>query len=135
MRTATATPSPTSMTPAPSPGPTSTHGASVGKRPRYLRDDLYEQCSLHITEYIASSRSDGSRPSRLTMALNSSSVIPSMRCLGSTDGSLTGGAKAGDLPLFICRSRYKMWYISKKKRCFVMFDADTQGEQESGEPE
>ena len=34
MRIATARPSPTSITPAPSPGPTSTHGASVGKRPR-----------------------------------------------------------------------------------------------------
>ena len=40
IRSATARSSPTSMTPAPSPGPTSTHGASVGKRPRYLRDDL-----------------------------------------------------------------------------------------------
>ena len=40
MRTATARPSPMSTTPAPSPGPTSTHGASVGKRDRYARDDL-----------------------------------------------------------------------------------------------
>ena len=51
-----------STTPAPSPGPTSTHGASVGKRPRCARDDLYEQCSDHITEYIASSRSVGLAP-------------------------------------------------------------------------
>ena len=62
IRTATASPSPMSMTPAPSPGPTSTHGASVGNRPRWGRDDLYEQCSDHITEYIASSRWVGSRP-------------------------------------------------------------------------
>ena len=54
-----------STTPAPSPGPTSTHGASVGKRDRNARDDLYEQCSDHITEYIASSRWVGSRPSSL----------------------------------------------------------------------
>src|ERR1041385_8593941 len=88
MRRATAWPPPTSITPAPSPGPTSTQGASVGNRPRYLRDDLYEQCSDHITEYMASSRSVGSRPSRRTMALNSSSVIPSRRCRGSTPASL-----------------------------------------------
>src|SRR4051794_27896697 len=99
MRSASARSSSIAMTPAPSPGPTSTHGASVGNRPRYLRDDLYEQCSLHITEYIASSRSDGSRPSRRTMALNSSSVMPSMRCLGCTDGSLTGGAESGRFAL------------------------------------
>ena len=53
MRIAIAMPSPMSTTPAPSPGPTSTHGAVVGKRDRYGRDDLYEQCSDHITEYIA----------------------------------------------------------------------------------
>src|SRR4051812_45723494 len=72
-----------SMTPAPSPGPTSTHGASVGNRPRCGREDLYEQCSDHITEYIASSRCVGSRPSSSTTAASSSSVIPSCRCSGS----------------------------------------------------
>src|SRR5438132_9712607 len=50
MRIAIAIPSPMSTTPAPSPGPTSTHGAEVGKRGRYDRDDLYEQCSDHMTE-------------------------------------------------------------------------------------
>src|SRR5215207_3947341 len=82
MRTATAMPSPTSMTPAPSPGPTSTHGASVGRRPRWERDDLYEQCSDHITEYMASSRCVGSRPSSSTTAASSSSVMPSWRWSG-----------------------------------------------------
>src|SRR6478752_7357682 len=72
-----------STTPAPSPGPTSTHGASVGNRDRYARDDLYEQCSDHITEYMASSRWVGSRPSSSTTAASSSSVIPSCRCKGS----------------------------------------------------
>src|SRR5438874_1380996 len=81
MRTAIASPSPMSTTPAPSPGPTNTHGASVGKRERYERDDLYEQCSDHMTEYIASSTSVGSRPSSPTTAWYSSSVIPS--CLYS----------------------------------------------------
>src|SRR5690606_16381532 len=55
-------PSPRSMTPAFSPGPTFTHGALEGKRPRWTREDLYEQCSDHITEYMASSEWVGSRP-------------------------------------------------------------------------
>src|SRR5436853_7789907 len=71
-----------STTPAPSPGPTSTHGAVVGNRGRCARDDLYEQCSDHITAYIASSRSVGSRWSSATTAASSSSVIPSWRCNG-----------------------------------------------------
>ena len=33
-------PSPASTSPAFSPGPTTTHGASVGKRRRWIRDDL-----------------------------------------------------------------------------------------------
>ena len=82
IRIATASPSPTSMTPAPSPGPTSTHGASVGKRPRCRFDDLYEQCSDHITANIASSSSVGSRSSNATTASNSSSVRPSSRWRG-----------------------------------------------------
>ena len=84
MRIAAAMPSPTSITPAPSPGPTSTQGASVGKRRRWMRELLYEQCSDHITEYIASSRWLGSRPSRVRIWSNSSSVSPSARCVGSS---------------------------------------------------
>ena len=63
MRMATAMPSPASITPAFSPGPTRTPGPSVGSRPRCTREDLYEQCSLHITAYRASSSRLGSRPS------------------------------------------------------------------------
>ena len=40
IRSAASHPSPRSTTPAFSPGPTTTHGASVGKRPRCARDDL-----------------------------------------------------------------------------------------------
>src|SRR6476620_10030968 len=83
MRTATATPSPTSITPAPSPGPTRTQGAAVGKRRRCTFDDLYEQCSDHMTAYIASSRSDGLRPNSPTTDPSSSSVMPSWRCNGT----------------------------------------------------
>ena len=79
MRIAAAIPSPTSTTPAPSPGPTRTHGASVGKRRRCTRELLYEQCSDHMTEYMASSRWFGSRPSLSQMRSNSSSVSPSAR--------------------------------------------------------
>ena len=49
---------------------------------------LYEQCSLHMTLNIASSRSFGSRPpSRSRMASSSSSVTPSRRWSGSTGRS------------------------------------------------
>ena len=44
-----ANPSPMSTTPAFSPGPWMTRGPFVGRRRRCTRDDLYEQCSLHIT--------------------------------------------------------------------------------------
>src|SRR5439155_11836552 len=62
-----------------SPGPTSTHGAAVGSRPRWTRDDLYEQCSDHMTAYMASSRWFGSRPRMRSMAAASSSVSPRAR--------------------------------------------------------
>ena len=84
MRMAAAMPSPTSTTPAFSPGPTSTQGASVGRRLRCTRDDLYEQCSDHITAYMASSRWFGARPSRPSMAAYSSSVSPSDRWIPSS---------------------------------------------------
>ena len=61
---------------------------------RCARDDLYEQCSDHITEYIASSRCVGSRPSSSTTAASSSSVIPSCRCSGSVADSTTPSAIA-----------------------------------------
>ena len=83
IRMAAAIPSPTSTTPAFSPGPTSTHGASVGSRPRCTRDDLYEQCSLHMTEYIASSRWLGRRPRIVMIRSRSSSVRPSARWTSS----------------------------------------------------
>ncbi len=44
-----AKPSPMSTTPAFSPGPWITRVPFVGRRRRWTRDDLYEQCSLHIT--------------------------------------------------------------------------------------
>src|SRR6185503_3665468 len=56
-------PSPRSTTPAFSPGGTITRGPVVGRRFRCMREDLYEQCSDHMTEKIPSSAKLGSRPS------------------------------------------------------------------------
>src|SRR5664279_5863393 len=63
----TAQPSPMSITPAFSPIPASIFEricsvVVAGKYARCTLDDLYEQCSDHITEYIASSASVGRRP-------------------------------------------------------------------------
>src|SRR6185437_5018910 len=60
-------PSPMSITPAFSPGPQITHGASVGSFLRWMREDLYEQCSDHMTEKMPSSTRFGARPSRSSM--------------------------------------------------------------------
>src|SRR3954468_12561976 len=67
-------PSPTSTTPAFSPGGTMTRSPEVGSRLRWTRDDLYEQCSDHITEKTPSSTRLGSRPSSSLIRLNSSEV-------------------------------------------------------------
>src|SRR5205085_392079 len=71
---ATHQPSPTSITPAFSPGGTTTRSPVVGKRLRCTREDLYEQCSDHITEKTPSSTNVGSRPKSLTMRAYSSCV-------------------------------------------------------------
>ena len=57
-----ASPSPISTTPAFSPGPQITCGPVVGSFFKCSRDDLYEQCSDHITEKMPSSVRLGSRP-------------------------------------------------------------------------
>ena len=56
---ATASPSPIRWTPAFSPGPATTSSPPVGSVARSGRLLLYEQCSLHMTLNIASSRSFG----------------------------------------------------------------------------
>src|SRR4029079_5290296 len=72
----TAWPSPMSMTPAFSPGPWITHGALVRRPRRWMRDDLYEQCSFHIAEKIPSSVKLGTRPISLRMRSYSSGFRP-----------------------------------------------------------
>src|SRR6185437_5194294 len=79
-----------SMIPAFSPGPCSTRWLRVGKRFKWTREDLYEQCSLHITLKIPSSVNEGSRPSSDLMRSNSSGVIPWSR---RTSGVIAGVAK------------------------------------------
>src|SRR6185369_13515166 len=76
-------PSPTSTTPAFSPGGTITRSPEVGRRLRWMRDDLYEQCSDHITEKTPNSTRLGSRPSSSLMRLNSSGV---RLCVAITSG-------------------------------------------------
>jgi hypothetical protein len=69
-----ANPSPMSTTPAFSPGPWMTRGPFVGSRERCTRDDLYEQCSLHMTLTTPSSVYEGARPSVSTTRAYSSRV-------------------------------------------------------------
>src|SRR5260370_42381843 len=69
-------PSPISTTPAFSPGPQMTRGPVVGSRRSHLREDLYGQCSLHITEKMPSSVRLGVRPRMRTARANSSGRKP-----------------------------------------------------------
>src|ERR1700691_2254092 len=91
---AQAHPSPTSMMPAFSPGPCTTlpgplvRSPRVGSRFRCTREDLYEQCSDHITEKIPNSVSDGVRPRAASMRAYSSLV---MLCVLSSAGVIVAG--------------------------------------------
>src|SRR5882724_9978744 len=103
----TAWPSPMSMTPAFSPGPWITQGALVGSPLRWMREDLYEQCSFHIAEKILSSVKLGTRPISLRMRSYSSGFSPwlatssgviwgSLLIRGSFMGLLIGRSEAGE---------------------------------------
>src|SRR6266404_8651785 len=76
-------PSPTSTTPAFSPGGTMTRSPLVGSRFRWTREDLYEQCSDHITEKTPSSTKLGSRPNSSFTRVNSAGV---RLCAAMTSG-------------------------------------------------
>src|SRR6185312_11723904 len=78
-------PSPISTTPAFSPGPQMTRGPVVGRRRSHFFDDLYEQCSLHITEKMPSSVRLGVRPRMTTARMYSSVVRP---CSAMTSGTV-----------------------------------------------
>src|ERR1700679_3524994 len=91
---AQAHPSPTSMMPAFSPGPCTTlpgplvRSPRVGSRFRCTREDLYEQCSDHITEKIPSSVKLGVRPISRSIRAYSSAV---MLCSFSSAGVICAG--------------------------------------------
>src|SRR5438270_14095967 len=95
---AQAQPSPMSIMPAFSPGPCTTSLLRVGSRFRCTRDDLYEQCSLHITLKIPSSVSDGSRPKELLIRSYSSGVMP---CSAMTSGVMAVACVVGIRDNFI----------------------------------
>src|SRR5579859_1351172 len=71
------------MIPAFSPGPCTTRRLRVGSRLRCTREDLYEQCSLHITLKMPNSVSEGSRPKACLIFSYSSGVMP---CSSTTAG-------------------------------------------------
>src|SRR6185436_5009482 len=109
----TAWPSPMSITPAFSPGPWITHGALVGSPRRWMREDLYEQCSFHIAEKMPSSVKVGTRPISFKMRSYSSGLSPwlatssgvifgSLVCMGPVIGSPEGLEKAFYGPFSCC---------------------------------
>src|SRR5579859_1864598 len=84
-----AQPSPMSMIPAFSPGPCKTNLLRVGNRFRWTRDDLYEQCSLHITLKMPSSVSVGPRPPRSCLIFSySSGVRPCCRMVSGENAEV-----------------------------------------------
>src|SRR5205807_3469281 len=90
-----------SITPAFSPGPWITHGALVGSPRRWMREDLYEQCSFHIAEKIPSSVKLGTRPISLRMRSYSSGFRPWLATSsgviwGSFMGLLLGRSREGE---------------------------------------
>src|SRR5271168_2481329 len=92
------------MIPAFSPGPCTTLPGPVflspvvGNRFKCTREDLYEQCSDHITEKIPNSVREGVRPSAASMRVYSSGVI---LCCLSSSGVMVAGE--GALSCWACR--------------------------------
>src|SRR5690348_2002617 len=77
-----------SITPAFSPGPWITQGALVGNPRRWMREDLYEQCSFHIAEKMPSSVKVGALPIRLRIRSYSSGLRP----WDATSSGVIGGS-------------------------------------------
>src|SRR5215213_5139058 len=96
-------PSPTSTTPAFSPGGTMTRAPVVGSLLRCTREDLYEQCSDHITEKTPSSTKVGSRPSSSIMRSYSSGL---RLCAATTSGVIASGfmTSGGCGPVITCQA-------------------------------
>src|SRR5438270_12423508 len=79
-----ASPPPTSTAPAFSPGPTTTCGPLMGSVRSSFFECLYAQCSLHRSEYIASSSAFGAPPCFSHTSSYSSRVRPSARASASS---------------------------------------------------
>src|ERR1700728_2376257 len=90
-------PSPTSTAPAFSPGPMTTLGPSVGRVRNSFLECLYAQCSLHSSEYIASSTWFGVRPCFSRISSYSARVSPSASA-SSTVGSVAVSDTRACLP-------------------------------------
>src|SRR5690606_41119807 len=71
---------------------------------RWFLVDLYEQCSDHMTEYMANSAAVGRRPRILTISANSLSFRPS-----SAHGSSTSGVPAALSTVSILNSLVASW--------------------------
>src|SRR6187402_1110299 len=84
-----------SMIPAFSPGPQITQGASVGSFLRCSRLDLYEQCSLHMTEKMPSSTRLGSRPIAFRTCSYSSALRPCCSTISGVISDMAGGHSDG----------------------------------------
>src|SRR6188472_3967242 len=82
-----------SITPAFSPGPWITHGAFVGSPRRWMREDLYEQCSFHMAEKMPSSVKLGLRPISWRMRSYSCGLSP---CAPARAGVTLGARAAAD---------------------------------------
>src|SRR5688500_19064401 len=83
-----------SITPAFSPGPQMTHGAWVGSFFKWRRLDLYEQCSLHITEKMPSSTRLGSRPMAFRTCSYSSALRPCWATISGVIPDMAAGLSA-----------------------------------------
>src|SRR5438270_9067372 len=106
-----------SITPAFSPGPWITQGALVGSPRRWMREDLYEQCSFHIAEKIPSSVKLGTRPISFRMRSYSSGFSPwlatssgviwgwFMSLLGGNQGPLLGRSERAEKAFYAAISR------------------------------
>src|ERR687889_1634757 len=86
-------PSPTSTIPAFSPGGTMTRSPPVGSLLRCVREDLYEQCSDHMTEKTPSSTNVGSRPRSSLMRSYSSGL---RLCAATTSGVIASEFISGN---------------------------------------
>src|SRR5437879_2125570 len=113
------------MIPAFSPGPCSTSLLRVGRRFKCTRDDLYEQCSLHITLKMPNSVNDGSRPREVLIRSYSSGVMP---CSSTTAGVMSEECVV-DMGLYLFSHKALRWVRGRsgtkvfRKRTFLRLSA------------